>query len=60
LETLFSFPPVNLKNQAVLALILAFLAHSFFNNSLFYPPLALFLLSFLGMASAKNRPLSQA
>ncbi len=59
LETLFSFPPVNLKNQVVLTLILAFFVHSFFNNSLFYPPLALFLLSFLGMASAKNHPLSQ-
>ena len=58
LEMLFSFPPVNLKNHVLLALILAFLVHSFFNNSLFYPPLALFLLSFLGMALAKNHPLS--
>jgi len=58
LETLFSFPPVHLKNQAALALILAFFVHSFFNNSLFYPPLALFLLSLLGMASAKNHSFS--
>ncbi len=58
LEMLFSFPPVNLKNHVLLALILAFLVHSFFNNSLFYPPLALFLLSFLGMTSAKSHPLS--
>jgi hypothetical protein len=45
LETLFSFLPVNLKNQAVLALILAFI-HSFFNNSLSLPPAGSFFALF--------------
>lgn len=57
LKTFFSFPPFNLTNQIFLSCLLSFLSHSLFNNSLFYPPLTLFFLSFWGIVSSAKTSL---